>query len=298
MIRGELLFVPVLLASLLVHALLFVLLMLVPSGGTPETVKIYRVEIVEAPSRPQARDLRFSTAALSALRLEAPALTPERPPSVPAATPQTPAAPAAPQAPKAPETAAATPVLPLPPLPTAPRGLPQQAPAAPLPPPSMAAPSTAQTAAPQPPTAQAPPPPAADSPLLREPSPLEALRQKVQQLNLQVESAPAVPGTTTGLGDPSRPRNPLALRRYQARIQERVKQNYTFPGGFEGALAARVLVVIARDGSKRNIEIIQSSGNERFDYAVMLTLRGTEFPPLPDEIEGETLTQTFLFSPN
>jgi TonB family protein len=298
LIRGEPLFVPVLLASLLVHALLFVLLMLVPGGGSQETIKIYRVEIVEAPSRPQARDLRFSTAALSALSLEAPALTPERPPEAPAATPPSPAAPAAPQAPKAPETAATSPVLPSPPLPTAPRGLPQQAPAAPAPPPSMAAPSATQPVAPQPPTAQSAPQPPADSPLLREQSPLEALRQKVQQLELQVESAPAAPGAATGLGDPTRPPNPLALRRYQARIQERVKQNYTFPGGFDAALAARVLVVIARDGSKQKIEIIQSSGNERFDYAVMLTLRGTEFPPLPKEIEGETLSQTFLFSPN
>ncbi|MBI3991805.1 MAG: TonB C-terminal domain-containing protein [Candidatus Lambdaproteobacteria bacterium] len=310
MIRAEPPFLPLFLASVAVHGVLFYFVLLLPNGGPHESVDIYRINIVEAPSQPTARALTVATRAISALKLEPPSLQPIPPePSAPVAQPPAPA-----ELPAAPRVAPPSmpPAPPAPPAAEAPPGAPPQAQAprldpggrvapgaAPLPrlPDLPAAPPTAPVAAERPatppPTAQPPAAPAAQG-LLSSPTPLQALREKVQKLELTVESPPAAGAAPSSGG----PRNPLALRRYQSRIQEEVQRNYTFPGDFPPGLVARVRVVIARNGDKLQMEIIQTSGDERFDYTVLLTLRGAQFPPIPPEIGGDTLVQTFLFSPN
>ena len=308
MIRAEQQFVPLFLASLVVHGVLFYFVLLLPDGGRHESVDIYRIAIVEAPSRPTAKALNVATRAISALKLEPPSLQPlptepAAPVTQPPAPGDIPAAPkpAPPSLPPAPPAADGLQTVPLPakappldpggrvlpaskaPLPRLP-DLPAAPPRAPAPPDEPAAARSAG----QPPAA-----PATEG-LLSSPTPLQALREKVQKLELTVESTPAQGAAPATSG----PRNPLALRRYQSSIQEEVKRNYTFPGDFPPGLTARVRVVIARNGDKLQMEIIQSSGDERFDYTVLLTLRGAQFPPIPEEIAGETLVQTFLFSPN
>jgi hypothetical protein len=44
-------------------------------------------------------------------------------------------------------------------------------------------------------------------------------------------------------------------------------------------------------------DLLESSGNARYDYAVQLTLRATEFAPLPAELSGHTYQEKLRFTP-
>ena len=127
------------------------------------------------------------------------------------------------------------------------------------------------------------------------PQPLDRLRNKVEQLKLQVETqAPSKPGTTETTEEDVG----LGLRLFYNSIRERVQKNYSFPGTFPPSLKARVRVVIARDGTQRSAQIVQSSGNERFDNLVCLAaIRNSRLPPVPSSVEGDTVTVTLTCSP-
>ncbi|HKJ22356.1 MAG TPA: TonB family protein [Gammaproteobacteria bacterium] len=315
------------LVSLLIHAVLFTVVFFLPAGSRAPQVDVYRVKILEAPARPQARALDLQTDVISELELEAPSLSPEAPPLTAPETPQAAAPPEVPQAapqpaPQAPTPGPGvteTPRVSAPPAPQAEGGIPvppkpQEGAPAPPPPQEAAAPlprlpeapatETPETARPQP-SAEAPTAPEAAAP----PSPpqtsaeqeaaMEALREKVRSLSMQFEEArTAQPETSQGVQPPEPVGSPLSLRRYQEQIRQAVQANYTFPGGFPPDLHVRARVTISRDGTVQHAEILESSGNEQFDYAVLLTLRGAKLPPIPDEIEGETLVQTFQFTPD
>jgi TonB family protein len=123
---------------------------------------------------------------------------------------------------------------------------------------------------------------------------MERLKRKVEQLKLQVEPAP----TAQREADQSDPSRLLALRLFHNAVRERVKPNYSFPGTFPPTLKARVRVVVGRDGTQRSAELIESSGNARFDTLVCLAaIRRSRLPPLPDAVEGDTLTLTLTCSP-
>jgi TonB family protein len=129
-------------------------------------------------------------------------------------------------------------------------------------------------------------------------SAMERLRSKVRTLDLQVEAAP--PERPATAAAPAREQNVLALRLYSNRVREAVKEQYTFPGSFDASLRARVRVVLNRDGSVRGTELLESSGNERFDRLVcMSAFNNARIPPVPQNIEGEgdTLTLYFTCSP-
>jgi len=287
---------------------------LLPPGGGHPPVAVYTVRILDVPAQPAVRGLELSTRAISELKLEAPSLDVERPtpqepeaavpeqaermlqsmleglqaPVRPLPTAPEAAAPAAPPSPEGvlpapPAPATETPRAPLPGMPA----LPERPPAAPRAPAAPAAPRPPAVPAAPP---QAPAPPAAAP---EERSPLEEVRRRVQSLELRVEQ-PAGPVEAPGASAMS---SVVSLRAYQNRVQAAVKERYTFPGTFPPQLTARVRVVLERDGTPRSIEMLTPSGNERFDYAVLLTLRSTKFPPVPDEVAGETITQVFLFSP-
>ncbi|HEX9844017.1 MAG TPA: TonB C-terminal domain-containing protein [bacterium] len=309
MTREAWLFQRALLISLVLHALLLILFFTLPGGGPAEPVQIYTVRIAEAPARPEARELTLSTDAISALKLEGPSLRPDQPPLATPEQAEVPEierlpAPAPPTSPAARAPSAA----PTPPgsEPATPGVQPPSAPASRAPPalPGLPAqPPTRAPRAPAPPAVRSPgaqvlAPPAAVDEEPQRPSAMEQLRSKVQSLNLQVETAPPQAGTTAPV--PSRERNVLSLRMYSNRVREAVKEQYTFPGSFDASLRARVRVVLNRDGSVRGTELLESSGNERFDRLVcMSAFNNARIPPVPQNIEGEgdTLTLYFTCSP-
>lgn len=129
-------------------------------------------------------------------------------------------------------------------------------------------------------------------------SAMERLRSKVQTLNLEVEAQPSE--RPSAVPQPQREQNVLSLRMYSNRVREAVKEQYTFPGGFDASLRARVRVVLNRDGTVRSRELLESSGNGNFDRLVcMAAFDKAKIPPIPQglEADGETLTLLFTCSP-
>lgn len=282
--------------SLFAHLGLFFLLFLLPAPGNGELVTIYRVNVVEAPARPKVKKLTISTRSISELDLEAPSLNPEAPPL------EAPQAPAAPEA--LPSAAPDPAAVPPPPVALTARPAPQG-----VPPPQGEAPAQGALPALPPvqpraaPQARAlekpqgpPAPPRREDVAQPAPTPLEKLRPRVEQINLKIEQAPpSAPGVERPQG--AGPSSLLSLRLFWNRVSEAIKENYSFPGSFESGLLVRVRLTIERDGTLSEIVVVTSSGNESFDYAAIIALRRTKFPPLPDGYEGATMTQVIGFSP-
>lgn len=59
----------------------------------------------------------------------------------------------------------------------------------------------------------------------------------------------------------------------------------------------RVRITIERDGTVSNVTFLERSGNENFDRAALLSIRRTNLPPIPDGIQGDTITQIVVFRP-
>lgn len=286
MTRVEHAFPWLVLGSLAVHAAGVAFLALAPggSGQRNDRVQVYSVQIVEAPAPPEARILPLEPP-VNRPALTAPLIAPAAP-ALPKAVP--PALTAAPG--KAPGLPAPVPgghnqvLLAPPPLPEVSRAPKPGQP----PPPFPAAPSAA---------GGAPESGEADGSLSAVPSPaqpLELLKRKVDQMKLQVETPAAPrPGARETDQDSS-----MSLRLFHNAVRERVQKNYSFPGTFPPHLRTRVRLVVARDGSERSAEIVQSSGNERFDQLVCLAaIRNSRFPPVPDAVPGDTVTMTLTCSP-
>ena len=278
--------------SLVVHLSLFALVLLLPAGEAGTAVTIYKVRVVEAPPKPKVRELTLSTAAVSELKLEAPSLTlrPEPEPEEPRTRPEAPEA------------------LPLPEA-----DLPATLPADQSPPPGkLALPAAPADAArlPRLPTAPKPEPPGQtpparagkpagllekllavkppEAPPQRE-TPLQKLKAKVRNLNLNFEEAPA--SGTAGS------RASVLPEIFKNLIRERIKKNYTFPGGFHECRPVRIRVTIEKNGALTQMEILGTSGNQQCDLAARLAVRSTRFPPLPESLAEDRLIQVFRFSP-
>ena len=280
----------VLAGSMTLHVTLFFFLFALPAGApSPELVRIYKVKVVEAPRQPKARRLEVSTQPISELKLESPPAIPDAPPTPPASK------------------AAAPPLQPPPPKPATAAKLPE--------PPTLKSPTAAElpalpTQLPAPPT-RLPTAKAAPAPKLKAPAPVKPAqpgatvpRQEpstMEQARLRVEQSKArmpEPGPPVVSPGASRaPRSRISLRMYKASVQEEVQRKYKFPGGFDKTLWVRVRLVIARDGSIRGITFLERSGNEHFDRAALLSIRRTRLPPVPDNIEGDSITQVVLFRP-
>lgn len=303
MTREERLFGGILLISLALHALLLAVIIALPAGGPSQAVKVYTVRIVEVPNRPEARELILSTELISALKLESPTLSvgaPPLPESADAEVPEAEKLPPALPVPKPPAQPSLTPPDAKPPAeetgikapqPGSPSALPRlpSIPASAVPP-SASAQRAAAT------TRLAPPPPAVeDEP--RRPSAMERLRSRVRALNLQVEAPAPVIVQPDRFAPAATERNLLSLRLYANRVREAVKEQYTFPGGFPANLLTRVRVVLLRDGSVQRAELLESSGNTRFDNLVCLAaINKAKIPAIPLEIDAEDDTLTLHFS--
>jgi TonB family protein len=120
---------------------------------------------------------------------------------------------------------------------------------------------------------------------------MERARRRVEAV------APVAPGTAVpGAAEPEsgeggRERGFVSLRLWQNSVRERVKRNYSFPGTFPPGLRARVRIAVDRGGTFLSAELVESSGNGRFDNLVCLAaVRNTRYPPLPKAVEEDTHT--------
>jgi TonB family protein len=271
---------------MILHVTFFFFLFALPAGvPSPELVRIYKVKVVEAPRQPKARRLEVSTQPISELRLESPPAIPEPPPTPPPSKAAAP--PLQPPSPK-PATPAAVPEPP-----TLKTATPAELPALPAPPKQSSTPPAVTAPKPETPASVKSVRPGAVPPK-QEPSAMEQARLRVEQSKARMpEPGPPVvsPGASRA------PRSRISLRMYKASVQEEVQRKYKFPGGFDKSLWVRVRLVIARDGSIRGITFLERSGNEHFDRAALLSIRRTRLPPVPDNIEGDSITQVVLFRP-
>lgn len=292
MTRADQAFPLLVLASLAAHAAVMALLALAPGGSAPRSrVQVYSVQIVEAPAAPEARVLELE-APVNRTALESPT-PPAAPRDVKMAPPALPSGPAkspALPAPKPPKAEGDTQVSLKAPAASLPAPPPQSAASA-LPEPPAAAPPRA-TRSPRP----APAAPGRETAPAEAPAgparPMEQLKQRVEQIHLQVES---VPRPDSGEEDQN---SVFALRLFHSAVRERVQKNYSFPGTFAPSLKARVRVVVSRDGTQRAADLVQSSGDARFDTLVCLAaIRHSKLPPVPEAVQGDTVTLTLTCSP-
>ncbi len=319
-----------LIASAALHVAVVAGWTVMPEGEPGYALPAYQVRIVRAPARPKARQLARARETQSALEIEVPApreatsaelafpeldvpLTegpipdadrPEPPlhtsaesaAEVPAAQPAVPSLPLR----EAPDTAAADAAV-SPPVPQAAEGTV----APPAPPdasarPALPRPLTPQRPAPPPPpeeldeaVAAVPALPPARPSVPSTPSALERARGQVRELEQSLP--PALPAQREPEVLQQNPLAQLVWRRYRNGIQGRMKDNYTYPAGFSCGIEARMGITIARDGTQLASELLQSSGDERFDYAVQLTTRRTEHPTVPAEIPDDALQWQLKF---
>ena len=118
---------------------------------------------------------------------------------------------------------------------------------------------------------------------------MEKLKPKVRNLNLNFEEAPA--SGTAGS------RASVLPEIFKNRIRERVKKNYTFPGGVPDCPPVRFRVTIEKNGALSQMEMLGSSGNEQCDFAARHAVRTAQFPPLPETLAEDRLIQVFRLSP-
>ncbi|MFH1351072.1 MAG: TonB family protein [Pseudomonadota bacterium] len=77
----------------------------------------------------------------------------------------------------------------------------------------------------------------------------------------------------------------IAIRIYQAEVEERIKSNWSYPVALEGKedLEAIVGVMVKRDGAISNIEVKKRSGSVIFDQSVLRAVeRSDPLPPFPE----------------
>jgi TonB family protein len=286
--RAEQAFPWLVLASLAVHAALVAGLALAPEGsGTRiDRVQVYTVRIIEAPAPPQARVLALeppvNSTALAAVPVAPGSLAPPKA----VAPPPLGSSAKALRLPAPVQSGDTQVALSPPPLPGAAQANVPNLPAPPGAPPKASAARAPARAPAAEPDGTAPP---AAFPA----QPLDRLKRKVEQMHLQVEPAPP----QAGLAEPGQD-SALGLRLFHNAVRERVQKNYSFPAAFAPGLQARVRVVVARDGTQRSAQILQSSGDERFDKLVCLAaIRHSRLPPVPVSVPGDTVTLTLTCSP-
>jgi TonB family protein len=122
----------------------------------------------------------------------------------------------------------------------------------------------------------------------------------IEALRSQVRQPPEAPAESRAAAPQMAAPNPLAdlaRRRYRGGIQTRVRENHTYPAEFDCGIEALVRITLGRDGNLLESELLKSSGDPRYDYAVDLTIRATRFAPLPEELPGQTFTENLRFTP-
>ncbi|MDH4225828.1 MAG: energy transducer TonB, partial [Deltaproteobacteria bacterium] len=88
----------------------------------------------------------------------------------------------------------------------------------------------------------------------------------------------------------------LAMVRYQTETEARLRATHNYPANFACGLEVEVKVTVDREGNLVDRELLNGSGNRLYDFAVLLGLRRTRFPAIPEEVTAETITQRMVFT--
>ena len=133
------------------------------------------------------------------------------------------------------------------------------------------------------------------------------MRPRVEELRTRQADEPPPPparpqppaaAPAMGTGEETAASNPLAalaLRRYRGHIQGKVKDNYNYPADFPCGIVAEVQLAISGGGEVLAYDLLRSSGNNRFDYAVELSVRRTVLDPPAAEIGLEVIRPRLRF---
>ena len=97
-----------------------------------------------------------------------------------------------------------------------------------------------------------------------------------------------------GSGSPNGEANQAARTEYSALLLRLLNKHKEYPGlarkrGIEGTVVVKI--VLLRDGSLQNFEVVTSSGSDILDDgAKAMVIKATPYPPLSDSIEGAKAT--------
>lgn len=274
------------LISLGVHAVFTGVFFTLPTQKPEEAIPIYTVRIVEAPVRPEARELTISTRAISALNLQGPSLNLQRPPSALSVPPKSPGMEKLPKGLPAPE-AMLPPKAPLglkpltesrpPALPALPTGkartprrdfrVPEQDGVKPRPKAALPGATSRFPNLPTPPQPPPLPPATGKTPALPQatglrppalpPHPREVdaarespIKRPIDRARERVQALKLevkfIAPTKSTTSEP-RERNLLSLRRYSKAVGRAVQKNYSFPGSGGFKSTLRARVRLSHD---------------------------------------------------
>lgn len=131
----------------------------------------------------------------------------------------------------------------------------------------------------------------------QQPTPKNQVFSQQQALSNPMYGGPAG-GGQVGLG----PNTPLGNNRlgwYAQLIRDRIAQNWNTNGLSAASQSAPAIVsfTITRDGSIRNPQVVQSSGNPMIDNtALRAVYQSTPLPGLPAQITDSSITAQFTFN--
>jgi len=131
----------------------------------------------------------------------------------------------------------------------------------------------------------------------QQPTPRNQVFSERQALSNPMYGGPAG-GGQVGVG----PNTPLGNNRlgwYAQMIRDRIAQNWNTNGLAANTQTAPAIVgfIIMRDGSVRNPQIVQTSGNPSIDNtALRAVYQANPLPPLPPQIAENSITAQFTFN--
>ncbi|HEX4750643.1 MAG TPA: TonB family protein [Bryobacteraceae bacterium] len=131
----------------------------------------------------------------------------------------------------------------------------------------------------------------------QQPTPRNQVFAEKQALSNPMYGGPSG-GGQVGIG----PNTPLGNNRlgwYAQMIRDRIAQNWNTNGLAAASQSAPAIVafIINRDGSVRNPQIVQSSGNPTIDNtALRAVYQSNPLPPLPPQITDNSITAQFTFN--
>jgi len=133
--------------------------------------------------------------------------------------------------------------------------------------------------------------------LYQQPTPQNQVFSHQQALSNPMYGGPAG-GGRVGLG-PNTPLGDFRLGWYAQAIRDRIAQNWNTNGLSSASQRAAAIVafIIMRDGSIRNPQIVQSSGNPTIDdSALRAVYQSNPLPALPPQIPENSITAQFTFN--
>jgi len=130
---------------------------------------------------------------------------------------------------------------------------------------------------------------------------LEALKKEIATSRAQAKPAPPSPTVQEAGARGAMRREDLEARypAYFSLIHDRVQDEWSIYSEDlkDSKLSIIVSVRIARSGKLLETHVEKSSGDSHFDESLIKAIRKAEFPPLPQDFEGESLETGFRFCP-